>query len=493
MSPSLSSLPGELIIEIMDNLDSPSILRMALCKHIRYVYELGLSYMRDNGSGKSIDELLTAFRYQRRAWAALEWKRFETVKPPPTLARFQQSSGILTRKDRNHLFVIYLPSSTRPIRTVQHIFHSMTDIRDYAIDANQDLVILRDSGDSPPNTRCFRLHCRMISTGLVHPKAVVGGILNFTIHGEHPINHQGLVISKVRLADDVVSLSGYWRKGFHLWLWNWTTGLLLFTSFENGLPDCPLNPDFELLRRDAFILTSKTSSGEIVVYKFSPTVPGIPVHVASFALPPTAPQITVISIHIHSGEFQPRSTPGSLFMHLPDSWILMFRISYTDQPYSVFVRASTLLKYLDDFAPGDEAQGVPWEKWGEKESRFMPGVGSSGNWPRLHGSRVVYRTPDRTGVGVLEFSNATLGLSSDSPICKRYGPDNPTVLPCKAIFLQDVVTRLPYHTVSKAMEGDPPHTYVIDEEHLIAFGVGPFLNPRPSVADSLGSDSNKWI
>ncbi|KAJ3504510.1 hypothetical protein NLJ89_g7900 [Agrocybe chaxingu] len=381
MSSSLSSLPQELLIEIMIRLDSHSILQMALtCRAfhrafqstpVRYIYELGMNSLQDAGSGKSTDELLVLLRDRQKAWATLEWKDFTTAELPPSQPDFKQSAGLLAKLDTSHstihLLVIYLPSPTQPSRTIRHSIDDM-QIYEFAIDGNQDLLILGEYFKLP-DKRYMRLHCCTISTNEVHPKATPGGILEFHID-ENKYPQYNLSMMQITLADDVVAFSGYWREGRpQLLLWNWTSGLLLFNSFEDILPDRPPTLSFDFLRRDAFLLTSAISSGQILVYRFSPTVPGMPVRVASLGLPPTVPPACVTYIRPNSGQFQPRSTPEMLFMHLPESRIHIFSIICYLHRYMLLVRSSTFLRYVDDSA--SEARDVPWEMWGERESRFM--------------------------------------------------------------------------------------------------------------------------
>ncbi|KAJ3496887.1 hypothetical protein NLJ89_g10423 [Agrocybe chaxingu] len=434
MSSSLSSLPQELLTEIMIRLDSHSILQMALTSRsfyaifqstpIRYIYELGMNSLQDAGSSKSTDELLVLLRDWQKAWATLEWKSLTTVELPPNQQSFKQSAGILVELDETDLLVVYLPSSTQPSRTIRHSIDGM-HIYDVAIDGNQDLVILAGHFELP-DKRCIRLYCRTISMNEVHPNATPGGILEFDIH-EDKHRERNLRTMQVTLADDVVAFCGYWREGRpRLLLWNWTAGLVLFNSFEDLLPDCPPNLSFDFLRRDAFLLTSAASSGQIVVYRFSPTAPGTPVHVASFGLPPIVPPISVLS--------------------------------------------STFLRYMDDSASNpSEARDVPWEMWGERESRFTE-MDHDVSSRSIHGSHVVHGLHDGTSVEVLDFSSGLPCLTSTT--CKRHGSDSPTVVPRKQIFLQDVVTRLPYRVVSKVIEAKPPINWKIDEQRIIALGVG---------------------
>ncbi|CAA7266692.1 unnamed protein product [Cyclocybe aegerita] len=478
MSSSFPSLPQELLIQIMICLDSHSILHMALScrsfheafresKRIRYIYELGMNSLQDAGSGKPTDELLGLLRDRQKAWATLEWK--SVLQIPPTHDRFEKSAGILAGLHVDGIRVVYLPSSTQRVRTIHHSIHDMPFFNHFAIDANQDLIILVEIVPLS-NKRRIGLHCRTISTNEAHPNASSGGILEIEIRKE--AYAVALFSMKVWLADNVVASCGAWNGKFILLLWNWTTGLLLFNSCEDVLP-CPsldIELQFDFLRQDAFLL-AEAWSGQIFIYRFSPTTPGIPVHVASFGLPPTAPLADASYTRVISGQFQPRPTPGMPFMHLPESRVHTFFINYLHIAYLLFVRSSTFLRYVD--ATGvSEAQDVPWEVWGERESRFMEvdtegGRNINGSDAiNAHGSRVIHGFPDRTTIEVLDFSSTQARLAS--PVCTRYGSDNPTIVPRKEVFTQDVVTRLPYWAVSRAMEGEPD-AYMIDEERIIVF------------------------
>ncbi|CAA7266694.1 unnamed protein product [Cyclocybe aegerita] len=445
MPSSSPSLPQELIIEIMNRLDSHSILQMALtCRcfyaifqstPIRYVYELGMNSLQDAGSGMPTDELLVLLRDRQKAWATLEWKSLTTVKVPPSRENFKRSAGVLARLDRDELLssIYHLPPNLAPGS------------------GRSDGILWRVNSASIFTAARSR-RTKSIPTQL-RPASLT-----------HLLSSQ----PRILLVDNVLALCV--ENIDLIRLWNWTTDLLLFDSFNHVLRDYQRDlRSFEFLRRDAFIVTSETESGQILVYRFSPTTPGIPVHVASFGLPPTAPSFSP-GVYLRLGQFQPRSTPGMLFTHLPESRVLCFVLAYPYRMYSLYVCNSTFLMYVDNSGAGASGvQDVPWEVWGEKESRFMEGDFANASCLDAHGSRVIYGFSDKSRIEVLDFSSIQPCFAS--PIGRQYGSSNPTIVSYKEVFIQDVVTRLPYWVVSRAMEEESfnrNYMIMIDEEHIIA-------------------------
>ncbi|CAA7262334.1 unnamed protein product [Cyclocybe aegerita] len=472
----MSPLPEELISEIMMLLDSYSILQMALScrsfhetfltKPIRYIYELGLNGMQDAGSNKPPDELLVLLRDRQRRWVELDWKSVHVVKAPGNRLFPKLAAGTLSYSDGTDLFVLYLPSARNP----GHALHRTSldfKIHDFAIDPSQDLVVVLEAIELPSRDRRLSLHCRTISTNLAHPKAAQG-VLSFTIPN-HPLGDQ---LWKVRLqiADDVCAFHSGDRVRPRLLLWNWNMGLLLFDSLDEVLPD--YIETFNFLRRDAFTLTSSISGGLIHVYLFSPVALANPILIASLALPLPAPSYTVASLWTPSVHLQQHPMPEALFTHSTETRTHVFSVIYRasfdlslpSKLYFFFIRNLTFLQYVDGPEIAPELQVVSWEQWGENESRFIPMA--PGTWSLdAHGDRVVLYQPRRNTIDLLDFSCGTPYLAS--PEHKRYGRDKPTTLKCGGIFTKDIVTRLPYHSASKAMPLDL-HKKMIDEERIVA-------------------------
>ncbi|KAJ3509810.1 hypothetical protein NLJ89_g5021 [Agrocybe chaxingu] len=383
----MSPLPEELISEIMMLLDSYSMLQMALScrsfhetfqtKPIRYIYELGLNGMQDAGSGKAPDELLVLLRDRQRGWLELDWKSDHAVKAPGAQLSLKLVTGMLSYSDGADIVVISLPSARKAGHTIHRISLDF-EIRDFAIDPSQDLVVVLEAIELPNRDRRLSLHCRTISTNLAHPNATQG-MPSFTVLN-HPELGNELWNARLQIMDDVFAIYSGDEDRSRLLLWNWNMGLLLFDSLDEVLP-ARVN-DFNFLRRDAFILTSSISGGRIHVYRFSPSAPTTPIHIASLALPLPSPSYTVTSLWTPPAQLQQHPIPEALFMHSAESRMHAISVIYrgsvdwslNSKLHFLFVRNLTFLRYVDGPKIATEPQVVSWEQWGgEREPIYTDG------------------------------------------------------------------------------------------------------------------------
>ncbi|KAJ3503826.1 hypothetical protein NLJ89_g8258 [Agrocybe chaxingu] len=437
---------------------------------IQYTYDLYLNSMEDVGSGLPPAELLKALRDRETAWRELNWKSVEIVKAGPAgLAAYGYIAGVFAQTDGFDFSVFWLPSTTRKGTCVTTPIDFR--IHDFIIDVPQDLVIFLHEELLPSGSGRGNLYCRTISTNQPHPACSASRTLSFEVP-QHP-QHGNITSVELELAVDILFLSIRQGQGIRLLIWNWTMGLLIYDSF-NQLS--PFINDFDIVRRDVFILISCADSGKILIHQFSPTMVCTPVLIATLSLPEIMSTPRMIWFRAHSGQFQERPTPGTLFMPSPIARTHVFSAAYSSTVgggrYALFVQSNTFLRYVDR---GEEGQEVSWKEWGEEDCRFMAKrIGE--NWLRFaHGSCIVCNSIDKVGVDVFNFSSSRCNADSSASGSRErqyFSRDNPTVISKDVkIFEEDVVTRLPYHVASREME-ETPFAYMIDEERIIGLKFG---------------------
>ena len=84
----------------------------------------------------------------------------------------------------------------------------------------------------------------------------------------------------------------------------------------------------------------------------------------------------------------------------------------------------------------------------------------------VHGQRVICSTPET--IQVLDFARPTHPLSPRAS--KTFLRSNPSRIPKESLFVQDVVTHLPYYVVNRAIS-QGFFAYMIDEERIIGLRV----------------------
>ena len=84
----------------------------------------------------------------------------------------------------------------------------------------------------------------------------------------------------------------------------------------------------------------------------------------------------------------------------------------------------------------------------------------------VHGQRVICSTSE--AIQVLDFARPTHPLSPRAS--KTFLRSNPSRIPKESLFVQDVVTHLPYYVVNRAIS-QGFFAYMIDEERIIGLRV----------------------
>lgn len=153
--------------------------------------------------------------------------------------RIPSSYPITTRQ----LYFYQLPSSNRGVEYRHWMFSDLgVDAQKFAIDPEQDLLVLLEVNHVYRTEGVYKLHLRSMSTNEVHAKASTGGsvLVYRTWLMLVPASSFYLEISGSRLA--VVFRS---KNNFDLHvapsyvvIWDWTTGVELTVSQKSHTPRC---------------------------------------------------------------------------------------------------------------------------------------------------------------------------------------------------------------------------------------------------------------
>ncbi|KAF8221337.1 hypothetical protein L208DRAFT_1328446 [Tricholoma matsutake] len=488
-----TSLPQEVLEEILRNLDCCSLLRAcSVCRHLKtiiadsselqYIIELSLDGMMDSSSSAlSHADRLAKLRDRRKAWSSLSWKKRSVIQMRGLCHAYELVEGVFVKASGGLNFLAsWLPSSTDEGRQIRRGSLEM-EARDFAIDPGQDLIIFVEEGDPPslPDEGKFiRLLIRTISTHEAHPAAEVD-IFQFFIA---PDLHHGVVVSNIiiQIADDILAV--FFSTGFHrLLLWNWKEGILITDSRFPGheLPDGAW--DFSFISSRAYIITSTEDSGFIQINTFDSEEGCRPVNIATLCLPELQEQVRVNFLYTHTGPFG--TSMSDSFTTSPKSRLHVLTIQYlgyhhgSHTRYCVFVHNRTFLAYVAYYQAGHSPANlyVPWRRWGPMCTRFFAGHVPF-TWLRyVQGQRVVCPQAPDTSTRTLQVLDFNIYPSCSRQATSSLGTmrtvyTEPSRLPTDHIFQNEVISTLSYSATTRAVF-EHYSAFMIDEERVVGLKV----------------------
>ena len=107
-----------------------------------YFIELTKNGLMDSGpTALSYAERLHSLIDRRRAWKNLHWKNIATVDVHGPCTAYELVGGVFAKTSGRDMFFSWLPNARSPGHTV-HIRDVGMQLRDFAIDPTQDLVVL---------------------------------------------------------------------------------------------------------------------------------------------------------------------------------------------------------------------------------------------------------------------------------------------------------------------------------------------------------------
>ncbi|KAK7039348.1 F-box domain-containing protein [Favolaschia claudopus] len=474
---SMSNLPLETLLAILNMLDAKSMLRCcAVCRlwqetvksstELQYTIELWA-----DGLIPGPYTLLTAVQKMARlkewrdSWASLDWKS-RTVFPIMEHPRaYELVAGVFAQQNtwpQSDFSSIRLPSSEMEAQ-----FYSNQNIGleslDFAMDPTQDFVVfLHKQTDEDIGN----FECRSLSNLGPHPRA-------FSPRQSFGLKDDNFRRIFMQVADDVIGLlfrttGDLGAPSLRLILYNWREGFPLadLTQFPGSV--C----DFALISPRAYILACVSHHeyhlgglGQIHIYTFQDT-PDPPRLVATLRLPLLHHSRSLDRIVAHSGPYCANPVSGALFSKSNEQRICVISLAYDRAEfYTVYVHHRCFEKYLKNDGPAPEV--VLWDNWGPRNTRLLPGRHLF--WLRyVHGERVVCPIdpdhPDR--VEILDF-----GIIPTRPGFDKSTVVRPTTIVSpvdRPLFMNSVTTSLPFRRISRELPGDDPHVlFLLDQDRLI--------------------------
>lgn len=491
-------MPVELLIEALKWLDCRELLICSsVCGPLRIVIKnsLELQYIIELAADGMVDisscRMTTADRLRllldrRQRWRVLDWTDKVFVPVPGACQAYELVGGVFAKSmgdailhGSHHLIATWLPSRTEPARTIVREDLGVAT-RDFAIDPSQDLIALVDADDSREAPGfSIRVHCKTISTNVKHPKARFNQL-------RAPIPFE-LGSSFIQIVDDVIGMF-FWVHGPGLIVWRWATAEVLVYCI--GL-DLPMGTwDFSFLSNRAFMITSTSGAGAIDLYSFSGKAPAWPnplpppTHVATLSLPPLKEGQELHHFSTHSGPIVHGPMPGKPFEPAREKRIHLMSLHYGERGprYHMFVHNHYLMSHIPPgFGSGEAWKMVelPWDSWGPANTRFLE-HNVHFQWLRyVHGQRLVlppflpsWPLPQAT-LCIIDFNLHPKRIDDPVPVTNSQGMEGKfevvldrSTIQANAVFLNDVVTYLPYSLSSRT--GSFNYSgFMIDDERII--------------------------
>ncbi|KAF9476175.1 hypothetical protein BDN70DRAFT_188071 [Pholiota conissans] len=405
MTDNILSLPEELRIQIMAELDGRSLIHCAmtckllyetLCNSALLEYHIQLHFdgLEDGGTSTSttIPENIGHLLQRRDAWFTQTWVDPVYTSGPGSKYRnyhdsYRLGGGAFASTNWNHLEIVWLPTTSNiEGRRIEHDLFA-TPIMTYGMDPTQDVIAMLENVYRVPMSqdryvRVVSVYIRTLSGNTPHPLAS-RSILQFTDVGTNSLG-DGIHKPKLEISHNTVVL---WTSDYapRVLIWDWKTGeLLTDVSFIAPRMNPPDIHDFSLLGSSDFaVMTRPFGCGSIELYKFvKHPLHGTAIHLATLSLPPLAHDALLnnLSITAYTNPIHAHPSPHKPFMDTGHRRIVMVMMH---------VHQRIFMKYCACGGGGDKAAvDVPWEEWGPSNtaieiSNNMLGMRSS------HGQRAI--------------------------------------------------------------------------------------------------------
>ncbi|KZT22923.1 hypothetical protein NEOLEDRAFT_1180504 [Neolentinus lepideus HHB14362 ss-1] len=479
MKITLEDLPSELLIKIVSLLRYHDILRtQAVSKRfeelirtsvrLQYIIELGVAgYVHNPFEPLFTEQRLRMLVEHQAAWKRLDLRIANTISMSGLGDYRKYDRGIYLRLDANTmpgfdtLDVFDLMSPNLPSWSIHTDFEFSNDCE---VDPVQDLIVLPHVS-SVQQGSSLDISVLSLRLGTIHPRASCSPIRVGFESWDMPL------CTSVQVADDVVALSVYTHRFAHKFevvILEWTTGAV---KMRLSQPVDRVLRDFYIVSPQWLLVTSVTRYPgrlpAVDVYSLdgmaSMAEAGgtrVPTHVATYELPPPRPE-HVARIRINgnnawnyhkSSVYQsvlgcPFGTSKlSSIVHLT---LRLVEVLSSDAPdgrrqhvFDIFTPLSTFLGNVETLNEGNPTEPllVPWNVWGPQSTRWFRDLAAI-HTASTHGCRVIW--PDR----VWDFNR----IDNVRDISRRenvspwsYIHDLPTIIKGASVFLEDIVSWLPY-------------------------------------------------
>ncbi|EJD46847.1 hypothetical protein AURDEDRAFT_184110 [Auricularia subglabra TFB-10046 SS5] len=492
-APTLDTLTPELIVQILDYADVPSILRCsAVCRRFRdivasssplqYRVTLDLAGLEDAGRLRtSYGDRLRALQSRQAAWRTFEYRDRVTLDIGPGAYRpcYDLHGGVffVGRRTGPNLPIrmlswLPLPSAYDPPGEPPDWTSVPLDVSidDFALDLHQDLVVLVEM--LLPAATTLTIHLRSFETMQPHPRADTGIIVSDC----EPVSMNSTVVIDLT-GQHLGLLFNYDHAAFSekdtLTIWNWNTSQML----------CRLQgthtkvTSFSFLSEDIFLLPNVGNS-TIETYRRCPD--GFTLS-ATYELPPQSEGCLLNNANSRyksRGVFKPPAeSPWAReqrpFFLASEMELVVLSLEYRAKAkgnYFTLIAPKGAFLRPGAGAGAGEPPTVPWDAWGPggariireplrlwdyffAGTRFMTLTAESAGGVDDEDSAAGEQRPPagaRTHVRLLDFSQAAVAhapleaATATSPTRRLRVVRTPNVVRAGPVFREDVLTSFPY-------------------------------------------------
>ncbi|KAF9015535.1 hypothetical protein BDQ17DRAFT_1395802 [Cyathus striatus] len=432
----ITTLPTEILLKILEKLDFFSLI---VCKcvchllqniientaNLQYIIELAVSGSEDGESSNnnlSIAERLQLLKKYQNAWDTELWH--DEIKISMQRGGLWELYGNILAQNstRGDLSFVQLPSKLRSIKQQQWVYSQETfkfNIRDFTVDASQDLIALIETPDThiQNDHSVLQIHLRTLSTGATHPLAPTCGIVCHTLENSSRQASYSILISRDHIG---ILINGNLNCENELVILCWKSGELKLNIVGNKVRCFVFMSSTQIL---ASVLETSDEG-----YILEPTL-----HIIDFERESKEvrrigdvenkfvfryPELDIDAI-VH--DMSLRSDPAPLWtsgsklgvpfqiarnnrIYVTSFWV---EVSERMQLFVHFVPHDTLQACIDNILSGEMNDAVDWEHWGPESTRMVksPSYHSRVYVCYVNGSRYV-----------LPQSTAYRGVKPNSPV-----------------------------------------------------------------------------
>ncbi|KAF9512456.1 hypothetical protein BS47DRAFT_1363133 [Hydnum rufescens UP504] len=393
----LTIFPAEIVLKVLEYLDGRDLARCRMvCRSLKervdrnsatlYTFRLAMHDYKDTAQ-TSYDLFPTAaLRLQRleqyfTGWEHLDHVQQEPIKLPRSRdSESAQLSGGLyaykyTRKGRNTLGFVELPSRIHETRVITWSHEDAFDVAAFAMVRSEDLLVLLEV-DSERNGN---LHLRTLSSNKPHPKARCPILVL-----DHAIYGSG-TRAVIQILGDSIAV-----HGGDLMVWNWHSGDVLYPAaghLNRGALLCLVEPKMLLISH-----FDNDESESLAVYEVFNSDLRL---LVSLELP-------VLTVNGHQAQLRilmkreipllnqatssltPFDTSNARVLHFD----AIAEVEETEKEFDLFVPVSTIVRYARSRGPG-ASELMKWSEWSPNRSLLIASPKS--RWySQVYGSRFAY-------------------------------------------------------------------------------------------------------
>ncbi|TCD69894.1 Amino-acid acetyltransferase, mitochondrial [Steccherinum ochraceum] len=385
-------LPTELILQSLNALDFPSVLR---CRQLnsafkdlidndaalQYKIELAVDGMEDGPPSALLPaERLQLLRKHRAAWKAMRHTSTHNI-PMSGGGVWELYGGVLAQGiNPRGLAFTQLPSRLRGIPEKNWTLEDVGfKIRDFGMNPGEDLLVLIVK--PPQDSTEYTIHLRSMTTGKPHPHAPklaelkhIASARNYSFAIQTSGDYLGILFESADENDN------------ELVVWNWKSGVVEMVLNVNTQSPFLFLSDRHVLVAYVHGLDSDEPRLLLKVFDFmsAPTTKtsctDMP-FVCEFALPRQHATSDIFAIALRSDPAPGWKPPASLsvpFHKARNERLFVLSIWFAGdgqiKPLLLFIPSFTLFRHIDRVGSGDDAIGrqVPWQDWGPEGTRILP-------------------------------------------------------------------------------------------------------------------------